>query len=188
MSKRLMIYDASEKSFVGFSWKVGAAVFKSYFDTILAVQDWTDCHKQLAALVDKYDEVQFWGHGSPGFIYVNSQPAPAEFWFALAKKISKNATVWLRVCSFAASSIGKTMMNQISKNLGAKIIAHTYSIGQWGCQSGTRAVTPTTLAGWSATEGVDKSKTPAELLPSSPWAPNTVFSLTMRPPDWVTNK
>lgn len=188
MSKRLMIYDAKESSFVGFTWKAGATVFKPYFDKILAVTSWEDCENQVKALTEKYDEVQFWGHGSPGFIYVDRQPSPANFWFVLAAKLNEGATVWLRVCSFAASSLGKTMMNQISKTLKARLVAHTYSIGQWGCQSGTRAVTPTTPARWPSTEGVEKTAESTKLLSSSPWAPNTVFALTMKPPEWATNK
>lgn len=188
MSKRLMIYDVAEDSFVGFSWKVGSKVFSPYFDKILAVKSWDDCYAQLSQLEEKYDEVQFWGHGTPGFIYVNKQPSTADFWLTLAKKLNKNAVVWLRVCSFAATSLGKTMMSQISKTLNAKLIAHTYSVGQWGCQSGARAVTPTNSAKWSSDEGVDRGQSPFKLLPSAPWIPNTVLVLTMKPPEWATNK
>lgn len=185
MAKKLMIYDASEKSFVGMTWKAGATLFSPYFDKILAVHDWTDCERLVKELPEKYDEVQFWGHGSPGFIYVNKQPATASFWFALSEKVNPNANVWLRVCYFAATSFGKTMMNQISKNLNARVIAHTYSIGQWACQSGTRAVTPTALAAWPSTEGVGADKSFSH---SAPWAPNTVSALSLTPPKWATNK
>ena len=185
---RLLIYDVSERGFVGLTWKVGAFLFRWKFDKIIAAKDFEECIVELKNLQEKYDEVQFWGHGSPGFIFINKEPSLGEFWLTLAKVLTPNANVWLRVCSFAAGSVGKTMMSRISKTLNAKLMAYTYVIGTYACQSGLRVVTPKDPPKWSSSEGLNKTVTPIKFYSSAPWLPRTNSAFAMSPPKWALDK
>ena len=130
MSNRLLIYDASEKSFLGLLWKIGAALAWFYFDKILPVKNWQDFQNKVEELGNKYEEVQFWGHGSPGYIYINNYSNKNTAWEILSRVLNKGAIVWLRVCSFASQEMGKAAMERVSSTLGARLIANTHSIGQ----------------------------------------------------------
>lgn len=186
MTKRLMIYDFSEDTPVGFTWKVGAFFGRPFFDKIIYAKNWFDCENQLKALTEKYDEVQFWGHGSPGKIYIGGQNDPSSFWGNLEKVLNKDATVWLRVCSFAHGDHGKVMMHILSEVLGARLIAHTYVIGTWASQSGMHAVDTKNnlLAEWPDEEGRKENV----FTSSNPLAPNTVSAFRMFAPKKVSNK
>ena len=184
--KRLMIFDNSEKSFVGVTWKVGAKLLSPRFDTILACTSWDDCLtklKRLEATGTVYDAVQFWGHGSPGNIYVGGKVAPDSLWVALSGLVRNTSTVWLRVCSFFAKENGKAAGNAVAAILGCRLLAHTHEIGKWACQSGLRAiVAPDKMAKWPDNEGGGGTKS------SAPWLANTVSALQVSEPKWPSNQ
>ena len=186
--RTLIIFDNAEKTFVGFTWKTGAKFMARKDDLVLAVNSWDDCLKQLDNLFmggQKFDVIQFWGHGSPGNVYVAGKDDPYEFWIALASLVkSKESIVWLRVCSFFATKHGKREGNEIAAILKCKLMAHTYSIGHLASQSGTRMIDKNNPPLWSNTEGIKGSK----FKDSAPWAPHTVSALENDPPKWATNE
>lgn len=184
MTKKLLIYDSSDKTFVGLTWKIGALLARFYFDKIISAESWSDFELKIKSLDSKYDEVQFWGHGSPGFIYINNYSSKKAGWETLRDILNNHAVVWLRVCSFAAGELGKRYMENTSDLLAAKLISNSYSIGQWGCQSGLRAISPGETALWPDLEGFNPN---GSYTNSAPWKTNTVSALRLSPPKWVKN-
>lgn len=191
--KRLLIYDADEGG-VGFWWKVGAAVLGFRYDTKIACKTWADCLKQMKMLEvagASYDSVQVWSHGYPGNVYVDGKADPEAFWRQLAKLVKPTSTVWLRVCAFFAGKEGKSEGDRIAEILRCRLLAHTYIVGNWACQSGLRAVVwPNKLAEWADDEGVvpEGVKSKYRFRTSAPWLPNTVLATRVSEPEWPSNR
>ncbi len=181
MTKKLLIYDAVPEAFVNQTWSAGAKMFASKFDRVIAGKSWDDIVAKLAASDVVYDEVQFWGHGSFGEIYVAGRTAPKKFWIELATHVKKSSYVWLRVCSFAATQSGKHEMVRLADQLDCTILANTFSIGQWGVQSGLKSVNSSHLPNWPDSEGWNGRT----CIGSAPWRPETVTALQMSIPSWA---
>jgi hypothetical protein len=183
---KLLIYDASETRPVGQAWRVGARVFGRHFAGVRAPRS---LHQLAAMLLDlreggfAFDEVQVWAHGRPGQVLIDGDVVPDAVWPTLRPILRPAATVWLRVCSFAAGDVGKTAMTELAATLGARVVAHTHIIGDWGCQSGMRSVRPGEVAAWSSSEGELDGK-PGRAR-SHPLAPRTVLATTMTLPGGV---
>jgi hypothetical protein len=184
--RSLLIYDAAEKSPVGTSWRVGAAVFSRFFDELLAPKSVSELNAMLESLEgsDAFDEVQFWGHGRPGQVLLAGDRLAEPTWDRMSRLLRRRgaSVVWLRVCSFAAGDAGKAAMRALANRMDAKIVGHTHIIGTWG-HSGLWSLKPGESPSWPSTEG-EKDGEPGKA-PSSPFLPRTVSPLTMRLPSWA---
>ena len=180
--KRLLIYDESENSFVGLTWKAGAKLLSPFFNVVVACKSIEGCIRQLDCLNETFDQVQFWGHGSSGNFYVNGQKATRELFQAIGKRTNAKSVLWLRVCSYACGAKGKLAMQSLAAILGCKVYAHTHIIGTWGCQSGLYSVTPGANATWNDSEGMGRD---GRLKSSSPFEPKTVLATRVDPPKWA---
>lgn len=184
--KKLCIYDASEKSLVGLSWKVAANLFRDDFHTVMPVNGVEDCLAKIDALQvagEVFDEVQVWSHGTYGYVIFNGSAMSHHFWKSLsAIMASMTSTVWLRVCSFAATPKGKRACETASQLLRCRLVAHTHLIGTWACHSGAQGLRPGDKATWADTEGVTSKGHP---LSSSPFQANTVPAWEMTVPYWL---
>lgn len=183
MRKSLLIYDASELSFVGLTWRIGARLFA--FDQVLAVYGAEDCYAKIEALSSsgvRFDDIQVWGHGLPGFVFLNSEPLAWEFWDHLAHLVrDSSSTVWLRVCAFAATRRGQANCEHASKALGCGLVAHTHIIGTWACHSGLYGILPNQAAYWPTC-----AESPGEPPPrSTPFEARTVSAFRMTLPEWA---
>lgn len=184
--KRLLIYDASEKSFVGRLWQMGATLFSWKFDKVLAVKSWKDCLQQLQGLRGKeFDEIQVWSHGSPGETYICNTPETDVFYGFCEKILVPHGHLWLRNCGFARGKRGKAAMQSVANYINRDVYAFTHNIGDWASQSGLVGLRPLEVPYWSELDGYDTKGMP---LDSRPWYKNTIPALTMELPDWAKKR
>lgn len=177
---RLLIYDASEESAVGKAWKAGAFLNKKYFDEIWPVYSWSDFNNKVTSSTKKFDEIHWWGHGSPGRLYINEVKSNDKYLASFNQVVHQGGFIWLRVCAFAQGETGMNYMEWLSSITNTIVFAHTYNIGHWGAHSGLVKASPGQLVKYSETEGRDPKTN--KLLNSSWVAPRTISALRMKIP------
>lgn len=182
MTRRLLIYDAATKDVASCFWGVGAVWMASNYNMIIAASSVDDVIEKLKHNHDAFDEIQIWGHGSPGYIYIDMVPLLQNFWDELKRHCKKDAYVWLRTCSFACGSLGKENTANLANFLDCNVLAHTFSIGQLGFQSGLKTVSPSRPPKWHPSEGVSVD---GAAIGSTPWRPQTTHALVWNIPSWA---
>jgi hypothetical protein len=187
---KLAIYDAAENSFVGWSWAAGAKLYKAsgYFQHVVPAKSWADGLRKVNDLTARYkiNEIQFWGHGSPGRVSIAGQPLDVNgdhkiLLTLLGRSLEPNSFVWLRTCASFAGGPGRTLASSLVKTLNCRVAGSTFNIGfPW--HSGQHSVRPDALPAWPITEGLDAALKPKG---SSKKAPHTVpFSAMSLPDAW----
>lgn len=181
------------------SWFAGGALYKalSRLDGYAGFSNWQDALAWLVSYKPEKPiaEIQYWGHGTPGRIWMKKVPLLADtpsgatpegvLLSRLAKRLTPEALIWLRTCSTFAGVRGHNFAEKWSEAMGCRVAAYTHIIGFW--QSGLHSVKPGIKAYWPVEEGI-KDGTPAfptKIKQSARSAPNTVSFLTGRfPSDW----
>lgn len=188
------------------SWFAGGALFKALrrLDACRGFDNWTEALTWVAnyrpkaaddalapspsdARDDRISEIQYWGHGSPGFVWMKrealthySPTADSAVGHALrqiASRLTPDALIWFRTCSTFAGENGHRFAKAWAGGMKCRVAAHTHVIGPF--QSGLHSIRPGEHPSWNASEGL-KTSAPAtgkHLKWSSPWAPNTVTCL-----------
>lgn len=194
MGLRLVVYDASGhgravvQPLLTGSWRVGVALYRHYpaamrVDATFGATSWTDAVAWLASVRpdEGIDEIQYWGHGLPGRLFVArdvltaqqlTSSALADDWRAVAARLSPSSLLWWRTCSAFAGQAGHTLATTMAAFFNCRVAAHTYVIGP--LQSGLHSVTPSRPPTWSIDEGFGVD---GKLLPSKPWAAHTITCL-----------
>lgn len=167
---RVLIYDASEQSFVGRTWCWGAALFRQRFDYILPAESWDDA-EYAVSLLERVDELQFWGHGGQGRPLIDRVPMTKSFAETLGTKTHDDSLVWFRSCYVFGGATGQSFARAMVRVLGCRVAAHTRLVHVW--QSGLYSLSPGGMCSWP----VDEAGT------SAPWRRHTVLCLRMRCPD-----
>ena len=169
---RVVIYDATDTSKnpeLSDAWRAGARLYRALgrFDRILGAKSWAHAFSWLRGL-GKVDEVQYWGHGKPGRIYLNLVPLePLDL-----EGVDVRDIFWFRTCASFAGVAGHQLAQQLTSALGCHVAAHTYNIGL--LQSGLHTLAPTERPYWSVKDGLGKN---GKALWSAPWSPRTVHCL-----------
>jgi hypothetical protein len=173
------------------SWFAGGALYKalSRLDDYAGFSDWESA---LTWLDSKEPwrwiaEVQYWGHGSPGRVWMDKQaltsatPGGSYIESALLRSIARrlrpDSLVWFRTCSTFAGKPGHDFARAWSNALGCRVAAYTHIIGPF--QSGLHTAYPRQEPSWPLTEGIEAGtpEQPTKLKWSGPFAPNTVTCL-----------
>jgi hypothetical protein len=193
----VMFYDASKWAGeqLRLSWITGGHFYKM-FRSLEEVKGCLGWHEALEYLISvqperKIDSIQFWGHGSPGTVWINGETLNMRSLLASSKhralllklkeRLSSDSVVWFRSCNVAATSEGQLFMQSLANILGCRIAAHTFIVHPW--QSGLHTVGPGEEPDWPVDEGVSVNKDGSlKMLISKPWSPNTVFCLTSKIP------
>ncbi len=140
----------------------------------------------------RISEIQFWGHGKWGRVFVDRQGLDASAFepghehqrvlFAIRERLSENALVWFRTCEAFGAHAGQNFAQRVSDFFGARTAGHTFVIGYF--QSGLHLLHPGTSPTWSPSEGLSEGDAgrPLRALGSSPSAPNTITCLDGRVP------
>lgn len=138
--KRLMIYDANpgdmslNDRFLLLWWKIGGFIMKLFgrIDDMKGVRSW----KEAITWLNSHDEIssiQFWGHGSPGAIWIGSDPLVSwkldENWRMLSNKLLPGAVFWIRACSVFRGAIGKSIAITLRDSLRCKVAGHVRIVG-----------------------------------------------------------
>lgn len=185
----IMFYDASDWAGeqLRFSWVTGGKFYKIFrsVEHYAGFESWILALKWLSGLEPskKINSIQFWGHGSPGRVWINGDYLSArsilassshrEHLLNLKNRLSEDSLVWFRSCNVFSGKEGHLFASAFSKFMNCKVASHTYIVGPW--QSGLHTITPEQEPSWSLEEGFDKN---GEKLWSMPWSPNTIFCLT----------
>lgn len=171
MTKRLMIYDASDTKpgvELADAWALGGRLYRALrrLDICHGFTSWRQALDWIESL-GPVDEVQFWGHGSPGAVWLGGEALDVR---DLAR-LKVRELFWLRTCASFAGADGQGLARDMTRALGCRVAGHTHNIGPW--QSGLHSLAPGEDPSWSLDAGLVDGKP----LWSRPWAENTITCL-----------
>lgn len=169
---RVVIYDATDTKpgpELSDAWRTGADLYRAIgrFDRCLAATSWYEALSWLRGL-GTVDEVQYWGHGSPGRVWLGGRAlAPTDL-----EGCDVRGLFWLRTCASFCGPVGHQLAEIMASTLGCKVAGHTYNIGLW--QAGLHTLMPTERAYWSLKDGIGRD---GKVKWSYPWSPRNVTCL-----------
>lgn len=193
----IMIYDSSDWAGkqLRLSWITGGKFYKMFrgIEHHQGFDNWPEALKWICTIEPdkKINSVQFWGHGTPGRVWMNGDYLSArsilkksehhESLLMLKDRMDEDSVFWFRSCNVFAGQEGHLFGMTISKMLECRIAAHTYIVGPW--QGGLHTIGPDEKPFWSIEEGLKKKKDGTyKPLWSMPWTKNTLFCLTGKIP------
>ncbi|MBK6694720.1 MAG: hypothetical protein IPG50_21295 [Myxococcales bacterium] len=206
MAQRLVLYDRTcTRPAGGLSavWRGGAALYcaSGAVNASVGIDDWAGAARAIEALDAPLAELQYWGHGRFGRVFVDRAPldlralvgapgadAGARRVVAVLKErlvTSERSLVWLRTCEAFGGDVGQAFAEALADTLGVRVGGHTHVIGFW--QSGLHSLVPGQRALWPREEGIRRGTASAPELGagSSPGLPCTIHCLQGRvPPGW----
>jgi len=177
------------------SWITGGLFYRLFrgVEVTRGFLDWPDAIEWLSTVEEdkKINSIQFWGHGSPGRVWINGEylsirsllpTSPhRDLLLKLKSRLTPESTIWFRSCNVFAGKEGQMFATAFCQFMNCRIAAHTFIVGPW--QSGLHTINPGEQPSWSKEEGVGKNPDgTTKLLWSKPWSPNTIFCLTGKIP------
>lgn len=189
----IMFYDSSDWAGeqLRFSWITGGKFYEKFrsIEHHAGFSSWKEALKWIISIEPdkKINSIQFWGHGSPGRVWINgdflstrsilASSEHRELLLQLKERLTFDSVVWFRSCNVFTGQEGRLFAISFSSFLDCKIASHTYIVGPW--QSGLHTIEPGCLPNWSLEEGIGKD---GKKLWSMPWSPNTIFCLNGKIP------
>lgn len=198
---RLVIFDATQRrrppKALGLSWQYGTLLYRALgrVDAAYGATSFADALAWLGRHENSRPirEVQFWGHGKWGRIFIDSEaldrrvlsaehPHHAAFQ-AVRERLVPEALLWFRTCETLGARAGQDFAEALGDATGARVAGHTYVINFF--QSGLHCLHPGTAPHWSPTEGLARgsAEEPEAALTSTPSAPNTITCLAGEIPE-----
>lgn len=196
----IMFYDSSDWAGKDLrtSWVVGGALYKlcGKVDLYSGFQSWFSALQWLLEVSqkNKIASIQFWGHGTPGNVWINESTLSLasisinaqqrQLLQSIKNNLDSNTTFWFRSCNVFTGKHGQLFAKSFSNFMNCKVAGHTFIIGPW--QSGLHTITPGQQPTWPIGEGMDQNKDgKTKLLWSKPWSPNTITCMNSEiPEDW----
>lgn len=184
---RVIIYDKKpgkglDQWFLMVCWLIAAHIQKLFglVDVVKGFDSWNDAKLWLVySPINYYSSIQYWGHGSPGNVWLNGERLQKESLLQLKNKLSPSSIIWFRTCSTFQGAAGQKFAKYLADNLKCVIAGHTRVIGL--LQGGLHTITANTIPSWSVDEGEPKSWLPSYLV----WGPNTITCFqTKIPNNW----
>jgi hypothetical protein len=200
---RLILYDATCKNRIGLgltrAWKGGSLLYRALgrSDTAYGARSFDEGLGWLAThrAEEPIAEVQFWGHGKWGRIFIAGEPMDRaalvsghRYHAALVRlrdRLTKDALIWFRTCETFGAEVGSDFALACTDFLGCRAAGHTFIIGYW--QSGLHLLEPGHVPHWPADEGLiaGSAREPRRTAWSRPGKPNTITCLAGQvPPSW----
>lgn len=186
---RVMVYDATDTKpgiELGDTWELGGWLYRHLrrLDRCFGATSWFEAVEWLAQTSEVeggLDEIQFWGHGSPGEVWINGHSLNVVNVDALAKvKMKPAGLFWLRTCASFAGEPGHLLARRMRDVLGCRVAGHTFNIGAW--HGGLHSLRVGAEPAWSVSEGFGANGRPSF---GTPWSPNTITFMHGRvPEDW----
>lgn len=193
----IMFYDSSDWAGeqLRMSWVTGGLFYRLFrgVEQTRGFDNWLEALKWLAEVEPdkKINSIQFWGHGSPGRVWINGEFLSIRSLIASSKhrylllnlkeRLTPESVIWFRSCNVFSAKEGHIFATAFSQFMGCKIAAHTFIVGPW--QSGLHTINPGEQPNWSREEGLKKKADgTVEKLWSMPWSPKTIFCLTGKIP------
>lgn len=179
------------------AWSHGAKLYAllGRSDAAYGAESFADAWSWLAKFRAEraIDEVQFWGHGKWGRLFVErdvldrSALAPGHphhgSLLAIRERLAPGARFWFRTCETFGATAGHDFARAWTDFFGSPAAGHTFIIGYW--QSGLHLLRPGAAPHWAADEGLLRGSPsrPERAAWSSPRKPYTISCLTGRVPD-----
>lgn len=181
---KVIIYDAKPGSGFGqwllmMSWAIGSKLQKlfGFVDDVYGAESWTAAGLWLKDRSTEYSQIQYWGHGSPGNVWLNGRTMDWDFFLPIKNKLTRNSLIWFRTCSTFQGKRGHMLATHLANSLNCVVAGHTRVIGL--LQGGLHTLAPMNLPSWPLEEGEPKSKIPSYLL----WGPNTITCFQTKIPE-----
>lgn len=182
------------------SWMAGGWLYRKFgrFDHVAGFDNWDDALEWLCDLEPEkqIDEVQYWGHGSPGKVWMKGRHlnkhsftdatyAYGEQLRKLKTRLHEDSLIWFRCCSVFCAQAGHDFAKVWTENLGCRVAAHTFIIGPW--QAGLYCLKPDHEPWWSKIEGINEGTAdkPESFRWSMPWSPRGIPAIWSRLPSWA---
>jgi len=182
---RVTIYDKNpgvgiQQWGLKLSWFLGCWFQKliGKVDQYYGATSWADALGWLAKQEGTFESVQYWGHGSPGVVWLAQKACSVHDFSFLKTKVTPQSIVWFRVCSLFQGQKGYDFSQKLSNLLNCTIAGHTRIIGP--LQGGLHTRKPSTAPSWPVDEGeFPKSWWPEVLR----WGNNTITCLATKIPN-----
>jgi hypothetical protein len=184
---RVVIYDSKpgagiQQWFLMLSWAIGSRLQKLFgaVDEYYGASSWTEAALWLQTRnTSSFSSIQYWGHGSPGTVWLNSKPIPKNIFDVVLSKLQPQSVIWFRTCSTFQNAQGQRFSENLANSLNCIIAGHTRIVGL--LQGGLHTRMPHTAASWPIEEGEPKTVLPSWLY----WGNNTITCLqTKIPKNW----
>ncbi len=191
-SLRVMLYDRTCRGRgpipgLSHAWSVGGVLYRGLgrIDAWKGVASWAEGLAWLAALPRPIEEIQFWGHGEWGGLWIDDElleisalrpDHPLHPGLAAVKQRlvgDGRALWWFRSCDVFGTQTGHDFARAWTRFFGCRAAGHTYTINI--LQSGLHVLEPGAEPTWSLTEGVVPGLDHAA--ESSIFAPRTITCL-----------
>lgn len=182
---RVIVYDKNPGSrtsdkFLAVAWLVGCWIQKLFgqVDDYFGATSWNQAIQWLTAREEKVTSIQYWGHGSPGCVWLAGENITAAGLLPLRTVLTVDSLLWFRTCSTFQGQLGQSFARALVAGLGCTVAAHTRTIGL--LQGGLHTLKPGQAPGWPETEG----NFPPSLLASLglKWGNNTILCLATKIP------
>lgn len=192
--ERLLVYDRTctgsrFRPGLSHSWIAGWWLYRAMgrLDACIGVDNWADALAWLANRPGPIAEIQYWGHGKWGELFVDQDrfdldslaaSAPmADALDRIAEKLRPESLVWFRSCETFGALKGQRFAHACAQRLQCRIAGHTFIIGPW--QSGLHTILPGQDPHWPNDEGLalGTAQDPIEAHWSARGAPNTIHFL-----------
>jgi Domain of unknown function (DUF4347) len=177
---RVAIYDKKpgsgfNQAFLCLTWKIGCFLHKLFgkLDAYYGAESWEDAFKWLETRPGLLTSIQYWGHGSPGCVWLAQINVDRSQFKRLVTKVTPNTVLWFRTCSTFQGQKGFDISEYLTKLLGCTVAAHTRTIGI--LQSGLHTRKPNQPPSWPVTEGDDGPKWAVSV--GLQFGNNTIFCL-----------
>lgn len=156
---KVLIYDATDDSPVGMSWRAGAVLYRPSFKHVIPARSWAQAAHWLGERVGigEAHEIHFWGHGAPGAALIGKGNLTQTAAVSIGLRIAEGGLFWLRTCATFAGAPGRRAAYALSTEwMNCRVAAHTRNIGL--LHSGTYSIRPGQMPYWPKSEDFERGR------------------------------
>lgn len=183
---RVAIYDKNPgvgfgQWFLALTWKIGCFLHKLFgkLDDYHAAGSWEEAFAWLESRPGLLASIQYWGHGSPGCVWLAQVNLDRSQFKRLVTQVPPNAVLWFRTCSTFQGQRGYDISDYLTKLLNCTVAGHTRVIGVF--QSGLHTRKPGQAPSWPLDES---DGGPAWMVSLGlQWGTNTIVCLRASVPE-----
>lgn len=161
-------------------WLIGCFFQKLFgrVDKYYGASSWPNALLWLSLQDGTFTSIQYWGHGSPGCVWLAQQNYTMPDFRVLKDKVTPETVIWFRTCSTFQGVRGLAFSAALSDMLNCTVAGHTRIIGV--LQGGLHTRKPHSYPSWSTVDG----EFPASWWPPYlRWGDNTVTCLATKIPE-----
>ena len=146
------------------TWIAGGHAYRllRHVDTFKGFGFWHRALEWLATVhpEQRIQEIQYWGHGSPGRVWINGKALTIDAFDdaykpmleAVRDRLTDDALIWFRTCATFGAERGRAFARRAVDFFGCRVAAHTHNIGLF--HGGLHSLAPGAEPDWPADEGV----------------------------------